>query len=99
MATFDKKSFLVIFVFWVALPSLDVFSDIKLFHKFFKGPAPDTVFYVKGIVPFPEPYNIGCVRGRKPKYEENSSKLKRKICPAGPLAQMANFSLRLDGIF
>ena len=57
MATFNRKSFLVIFVFWVALPSLDMFSDVKLFHKFFSGPAPDTVFYGKGLVPFPEPYN------------------------------------------
>ena len=57
MATFDKKSFLVIFVFWVALPTLDMFSDIKLFHKFFSGPAPDTVFYGIGLIPFPEPYN------------------------------------------
>ena len=48
MATIDRKSFLVIFVFWVALPTLDMYSDIRLFHKFFSGPAPDTVFYGKG---------------------------------------------------
>ena len=48
MATFDRKSFLVIFVFWVALPTLDMFSDIKLVHKFFSGPTPDTVFSGKG---------------------------------------------------
>ena len=48
MTTLDGKSFLVIFLFWVALPTLDMYSDIKLFHKFFSGPGPDTVFYGTG---------------------------------------------------
>ena len=48
MATIDRRSFLVIFVFWVALPTLDIYSDIRLFHKFFSGPAPDTFFHGKG---------------------------------------------------
>ena len=59
MATFDRKNFLFIFVFWVTLPTLDMFADVKLFFKFLSGPAPDTVFYGKGgklddNIPFPK---------------------------------------------
>ena len=47
-ATSNRKSFFVIIAFWITLPTLDMFSDIKLIHKFFSGPDPDTVFYGKG---------------------------------------------------
>ena len=47
-ATSNRKSFFVIIAFWITLPTLDMFSDMRLIHKFFSGPAPDTVFYGKG---------------------------------------------------
>ena len=48
MATFDRTHLFFILVFWVTLPTLDMFSDVKLFHMFFSGPAPDTVFSGNG---------------------------------------------------
>ena len=48
MAAFDRKNLFFILVFWVTLPTLDMFSDLKLFYKFFKGPDPDTVFSGNG---------------------------------------------------
>ena len=48
MATFDRTQLFFILVFWVTLPTLDMFSDVKLFHMFFSGPAPDTVFSGNG---------------------------------------------------
>ena len=41
MASFDRKTCVLILIFWICVPTVDIVSDLTMVYKLFKGPDED----------------------------------------------------------
>ena len=41
MAEFNKKELVLILIFWILCPTLDMVTDMNLAIRLFRGPSPD----------------------------------------------------------
>ena len=46
MANFDRKTCVMILIFWLCVPTVDIISDLTMVHKMFRGP--DNSLWVSG---------------------------------------------------
>ena len=46
MANFDRKTFVMIMIFWICVPTVDIVSDLTMVYRLFKGP--DNNLWVSG---------------------------------------------------
>ena len=46
MANFDRKTCVMILIFWLCVPTVDIISDLTIVHKMFRGP--DINLWVSG---------------------------------------------------
>ena len=43
MAEFDRKTCVLILMFWILVPTLDMVTDVTMVIRLFRGPSPDLV--------------------------------------------------------